>query len=260
MPWIKVLSFVIIFLLSENNVALSSQIEGFEKQIIRLGVRVGYDTVYILTSPLRMNTKSMKKLILFSGITYGLMSMENKIRKVLIDMNYEKIGDIVEPLGVSNRNFYLAVGILYTYGVVFNNTKIKETAGLVIEAVLFNDALTRFFKYTCGRPRPKVHKGDWDDFIPFSGHDAFPSGHTSTAFTLATVISRQYPSWFVKVSSYTIAGLIGLQRLYVNAHGIADIFAGAILGIWIGDTICKLDKRWGEGDIHISFDRLVIKF
>ncbi|MEW6606474.1 MAG: phosphatase PAP2 family protein [bacterium] len=253
MKKVKQYLLVILLLVGANNLIYAEEIRNLliEKSK-KAAMSLGYDGAYILTSPLRMDGKDVKKLLLVSGISYGLMPLENKIQNGLINTNYDQIGNIVEPLGVTNRKFYLAMGSLYVYGLISNDNKLKRTPLLLMESTLFNTTLTKFFKYTFGRARPSQREGEWDSFAPFSGHDAFPSGHTSTAFTIATVISNQYPSRLVKVSSYTIAGLVGLQRLHANVHGISDVFAGAILGIWVGNTVCSLDKTWTKDNIDFS--------
>ncbi len=260
MKRVKQYLLVILLFVCGNNPIYAEEIGNLlMEKSKKAAMRFGYDGAYILTSPLKMQGKEIKNLLLFSGISYGLMSLENKIQKGLINMNYDKIGNVVEPLGVTDRKFYLAMGSLYGYGLISNDNKLKKMPMLLIEATLFNTTLTKCFKYAFGRPRPSQRE-EWASFAPFSGHDAFPSGHTSTAFTIATVISNQYPSRLVNVSSYTIAGLIGLQRLHANVHGASDVFAGAVLGMWVGNTICLLDKKWEKGEIQILLNEVKIGY
>lgn len=257
--WVQQCLVVVLLILGWNNIILAEEADKLAT-VKKLVVRVGYDATYIISSPLRMDSGSVKKLLLFSGISYGLMAVDDRLNRELTKIEYEEISKYVEPLGVTRREFYLTMGTLYLSGLVSKNSKLKKTSMLLSEAVLFNGSLTSFFKDIFGRPRPSQQGGDWDDFYPFSGYDAFPSGHTSTAFTLVTVISNQYPSRLVKVTGYTIASLVGLQRLNSDVHGIADVFAGAVLGIWVGNTVCSLDKLWEKGDIHISSQGLRIRF
>ncbi|MEW6609496.1 MAG: phosphatase PAP2 family protein [bacterium] len=260
-PWLQQCLVVVLLILGWNNIILAEEADKLAT-VKKLVVRVGYDATYIINSPLRMDSGSVKKLLLFSGISYGLMAVDDRLNRELTKIEYEKIGKYIEPLGVTHREFYLTMGTLYLSGLASKNSKLKKTSMLLSEAVLFNGSLTRFFKDIFGRPRPfqQVGERNWDDFYPFSGYDAFPSGHTSTAFTLTTVISHQYPSRWVKVTGYTIASLVGLQRLNSDVHGIADVFAGAVLGIWVGNTVCSLDKAWEKGDIQISSQGLRIRF
>jgi membrane-associated phospholipid phosphatase len=60
---------------------------------------------------------------------------------------------------------------------------------------------------------------------------SFPSGHTSQAFFLATVLAQHFGRGaFALLLLYALALGIGLTRMYVGAHYPRDVLAGAILG------------------------------
>jgi membrane-associated phospholipid phosphatase len=60
---------------------------------------------------------------------------------------------------------------------------------------------------------------------------SFPSGHTSQAFFMATLIAPHFhASPWVMFLLYAIALLVGITRMYVGAHYPRDVLAGAILG------------------------------
>ncbi len=66
--------------------------------------------------------------------------------------------------------------------------------------------------------------------LHFAG-SSFPSGHTSEAFAVATVIARRYSHHrWVPWVAYGVAGLIGFSRLTLQSHFPADIFFSAALG------------------------------
>jgi membrane-associated phospholipid phosphatase len=84
------------------------------------------------------------------------------------------------------------------------------------------------------RPRP-INRVTQARIIgyPASGR-SFPSGHTSQAFFIATMIALHFQAnaWVV-ILLYTIAVLVGITRMYVGAHYPRDVLAGAILGcVW----------------------------
>ena len=62
------------------------------------------------------------------------------------------------------------------------------------------------------------------------GH-SFPSGHTSHAFFMATLMAQHFSTrlWVV-ILLYVVAFLVGITRMYVGAHYPRDVLAGAILG------------------------------
>jgi membrane-associated phospholipid phosphatase len=60
---------------------------------------------------------------------------------------------------------------------------------------------------------------------------SFPSGHTSQAFFMATLMTQHFhSSVWIALLLYTAALLVGITRLYVGAHYPRDVLAGAILG------------------------------
>jgi membrane-associated phospholipid phosphatase len=63
---------------------------------------------------------------------------------------------------------------------------------------------------------------------------SFPSGHTSQAFFMATLITQYFHTNILVASLlYSLAALVGITRMYVGAHYPRDVIAGAILGsVW----------------------------
>jgi membrane-associated phospholipid phosphatase len=62
---------------------------------------------------------------------------------------------------------------------------------------------------------------------------SFPSGHTSQAFFLATLLSHYYGLGVYTLVFYLIAGLVGLTRIYVGMHYPRDVLGGAMVGtVW----------------------------
>jgi membrane-associated phospholipid phosphatase len=62
--------------------------------------------------------------------------------------------------------------------------------------------------------------------------DAFPSGHTSSAFSGASFIQRRY-GWKYGKWAYILAGIVGISRMEGpdGWHDHWDVLAGAIVGI-----------------------------
>jgi membrane-associated phospholipid phosphatase len=74
---------------------------------------------------------------------------------------------------------------------------------------------------------------------------SFPSGHTSQAFFLMTLLSFQFQvPVAVKVLLYGVAVLVGITRMYVGAHFPRDVVAGAILGTAWGTFLILIDPYW----------------
>ena len=63
--------------------------------------------------------------------------------------------------------------------------------------------------------------------------DAFPSGHTATAFMGAEFLRQEYKdvSPVIGIVGYTVAGFTGVMRIYNDEHWLSDVIAGAGFGI-----------------------------
>ncbi len=68
------------------------------------------------------------------------------------------------------------------------------------------------------------------------GFDSFPSGHTTFAFTNASLLHEEYGhrSVWYSVGGYGTAAAVGGMRMLNNRHWVSDVLVGA--GIGIGST------------------------
>ena len=72
------------------------------------------------------------------------------------------------------------------------------------------------------------------DFLYYEFH-SFPSGHTTTAFALATVLSLHYAGkLWVQILCLFLACLVGFSRTYLSQHFLIDVVAGSLLGTLCG--------------------------
>ena len=74
----------------------------------------------------------------------------------------------------------------------------------------------------------------------------YPSGHTATAFTGATLLAHEYGhrSVWIPIAGYTVATATGVMRVLNNRHHVSDVIVGAAVGIlaaelayWATDAI-----------------------
>ena len=63
-----------------------------------------------------------------------------------------------------------------------------------------------------------------------SSTNAFPSGHTSIAFSSAAFIQKRY-GWRSGVPAYLVATYVGHLRIETDDHDVADVIGGAAVGI-----------------------------
>lgn len=155
----------------------------------------------------------------------------------------------------SNYGLYLvcANGLI---NAAFKNEKGVQTSLLATQAFLTSGIWTQIIKQLAGRERPKAsyvfsHKegGKWhgilaryledspDDRSKMS-YDAFPSGHTATAFSIATVFATQYSNIkAIPIICYSAATAVGISRLTEHEHWASDVFVGAVIGYFSGKQV-----------------------
>ena len=123
-------------------------------------------------------------------------------------------------------------------------------AGLLPDEEARKDALQAFglsgisvnlLKVIAGRERPPGD-GKFQLFSSDLSRRAFPSGHTMTSFALAAVIAKHYPEY--RWLAYGTATLIGISRLFEDAHWATDVIAGAALGYGSGKMITLEIISW----------------
>lgn len=101
-------------------------------------------------------------------------------------------------------------------------------------------------KLVAGRARPSAGEGP-GSFSPFSSNASFPSGHTTQAFAVASVVAAHDGRLWVAVVSYGLAGSVGLARIHEDAHWASDVLAGAILGTVVGNAVVRVNDRIRAG-------------
>ncbi|SMF95711.1 undecaprenyl-diphosphatase [Methylomagnum ishizawai] len=78
------------------------------------------------------------------------------------------------------------------------------------------------------RNRPQDALFDFRSFIIPSDQFSFPSGHTSAAFLMATLLTYFHPA--LAVPAYLWASGVGLSRIFLGVHFPSDILVGATMG------------------------------
>jgi membrane-associated phospholipid phosphatase len=119
----------------------------------------------------------------------------------------------------------------------------------IIITFLLSGLIAQILKNAFPMPRPKTLLGDehYAYFIngyTHVGHASFPSGHTATAFGLATILSLFAKNKKWSIAYLLLAMLVGYSRIYLGQHFLEDVLAGAIAGVACALTVYILiDKK-----------------
>lgn len=163
---------------------------------------------------------------------------------------------ILEPWGSGLYPAVLFSGY-YIYGLATQNKRACQIALGGTQAFIMAALSSQVFKHIFHRHRPNQNSPPnpylWEG--PFSGfnYTAFPSGHTTAAFAIASMMSLVYKDkiW-IGILSYSLATGVGLSRVYDNKHWPSDVLIGAALGYAIGRTVYSIMSHESKFSMGIS--------
>lgn len=212
----------------------------------------------LFTSPFHLSKDARWKAAGFLAVGVTVFLVDEDLQKFFHDNrnnSSDKLADFVRPYGDKLPNFLL--GGIYLKGLVFKDQKAKDTAYLGFKSILFTQAIDISLKYITGRERPSGNKGAYFfkmlDFSPGQNSLSFPSGHAATAFAFSSVITHQYPKWWVKILVYSAASSVAWSRLNDNVHFTSDVLVGSAIGWYVGTTLTKFHQK-KKSNITFGFE------
>lgn len=203
-------------------------------------------------SPFHLSERGWMNTFLVAGVTGTLIHFDEQMDKTfkpVKDKNafIAKVSPHLTEMG--DYYGYMTLAAFGGYSILFHDYKAFRTGLLASQAAISAGLWVRMGKMLTSRMRPgatyidREYRSDhW--FGPFAqfkksnydgrgiaGFDAFPSGHTAAAFAMATVFAVQYKNVpVVPVAMYSLAGLVGVTRLFEHEHWASDVFLGGVVG------------------------------
>jgi len=212
------------------------------------------DAGQIWSYPVHIRTRDIMPIAGFAALTGFLIGNDEAIHRAF--MSYRDTHAWVRAISpvITHMGDYGAWGTAALFlgvGLISGDKKSTETGVLASSAILQSAILVNVLKGIFGRQRPSWADGvdHWSGPAGFfktfgsgqSGrYDAFPGGHTITAFSLATVLGMQYrKSVWVPIVGYSLATAVGLSRVTENKHWLSDVLVGGVLGHVIGRMVVR---------------------
>jgi len=109
-----------------------------------------------------------------------------------------------------------------------------------------------------GKPKLFFEMGQYlqlNDGNPVSSYAGFPSGHTATAFAIATVLVFFTNSGIRQVLVLVMTAMVGFSRIYLAQHFIEDVIMGSLIGVTGGIT-GYLMMRWISSKRNLAKQQL----
>ena len=160
--------------------------------------------------------------------------------------NYNKVISRTEP--------YVAIGVPVAMAVTAwakHDKQLLKDAVYVGTSVAGAFVVTYGMKYLVDRQRPYERYPDRVHAYSHENSPSFPSGHTATAFALATSLSVKYPKWYVIAPSAVWACSVGVSRMNEGVHYPSDVLAGAAIGAGCAVANIYINRwlnKWLFGD------------
>lgn len=198
------------------------------------------DTTGIISSPTHWDRGDWETAGLLSAAIAGAAVFDRKARNWTQDHRTpgrDRFFRTEQRLGAEWA--FAVLGGFEAWGIIYEDNRAKAVVmdGLA-SSLIAGGIISPVLKYSVGRVRPNTTSRTYD-FKPFSGNQSFPSGHTTQAFAVASVIAENYDQWWVKTLAYGAAGLVGVARVEQNTHFASDVVAGAILGTVVGRAVVR---------------------
>src|SRR5688500_8237051 len=159
--------------------------------------------------------------------------------------------DLVSMVTVVNE-MPLTVAAVLTYGIgkAAGLERVSDVGWHLTESLVATIAVAEVIRVGLGRARPRHSPGDAFAFKPGKGftefeYRAFPSLHAAVAFTTAAALVEEIRvrnpegTRFAAPVLYSLATIPGFTRLYLDQHWASDVFAGTLLGAWIGSRVVR---------------------
>lgn len=189
-----------------------------------------------------MKNNTVIVLILFcfalqsQNVDFSMLKTINKNEYPNLDISMRITSKSVYPLLIA------APGSLLLTGYVTKDKIMMRNGVKTGVAIGLNVLLTSGLKYAINRPRPFAQYPN--DIIKRTnaGPYSFPSGHTSSAFAMATALSLSTKKWYVAVPSYAYACAVGYSRMRLGVHFPTDVLGGMVLGIGSSLLVFQIDK------------------
>lgn len=218
---------------------------------------IGNDVTHVVTAPSRWESEEWKTLGWASLAVVGtaviadrpvrdFMCQQSKISSCPgAGPNAEITNSALTTIENFGKTYALGVmGGFYLAGVVTDNEKPVLVAQDLVAASATSALLNQSLKIVTNRSRPRDNQGisNFQGYTGLNNNSSFPSGHTTEAFTLASVIASHYEETWVSVVSYSTASLVGVARMYHDAHFASDVVASAFIGTYVGKAVVNHNR------------------
>jgi membrane-associated phospholipid phosphatase len=229
----------------------------------------GNETVDFIKQPLKWEGIDYLKIGLFGVGTGLIMFADQPVRNLVLKDRRYYYSVPIESARVYGELYtpFIFFGCFASYSLITGDMTSRKIAYEIGQACLYAGGLTFLLKTAIGRARPYTEKGS-ATFRPFSSiinqdYHSLPGGHSTAAFAISTVLSRNAKPVWLKALFYAPAAMTMVSRLYQDKHWTSDNLAGAALGYfvatWVVDKHEKTDASDTKETPHSLMERIQLQ-
>lgn len=214
------------------------------------------DGLNLVTAPARWDGWDWAKAGFVVGGTAALYTFDERLMTWVQNNRSQTSNEIADVAKQFGNELYVLPGLalLYGYGHWADDKRMRKTTLLGFESWFYSSLVTTALKQSFHRNRPKEGGGydQWGGPSLGADHISFPSGHASTAWSVATVIATEYDDyWFIPPAAYTAATMVSLARMNDAEHWGSDVFFSSATGFFIGKALTTWHKDDAYGRLTV---------
>jgi membrane-associated phospholipid phosphatase len=205
------------------------------------------DVWYVASSPARINRSTVKWGVAFLAGTALLYAYDQEISDAFQRSRgngvYDAVidaGEVIDPIGIMGHTIPYYVGAAVV-GWAIGYKPLHRIPLEVVESHLIAGGIRNGSKLLLGRRRPTENFGPRR--FEFNGGTSFPSGHTSVAFEIATILSRHIDRTPVSWTCYALATTVALQRIDSRGHWPSDVVLSAVTGTLVARIVVHRNEE-----------------
>ena len=207
---------------------------------------IGADALRIAAAPLHFNAQDWAVTAAVVGGTAVLFSLDRTARQSAhesISPSADRVFNLGREYGREIYALSLSGG-LYAGGLLLKSNDLRTTGRMLFESVAIAGVLNMALKSLIGRSRPQTDEGPFRfrGFQSSLEHTSLPSGHTTVAFSVSSILASRLRNRYASIGLYALASVTAGSRVYHDNHWLSDTFLGAALGTAVGLAVARTDE------------------
>jgi membrane-associated phospholipid phosphatase len=205
-----------------------------------------HETYLFIQRPTKWNGVDWLKIGGVTVATIAIMTLDKPIAKST--QGYQRYYYSYPVVGGRVYGEWYSIGglvaVFGAYGLLAHDNGAKKIAIELAQAGLYSEVVTQVLKMAMGRARPSTTDNPFT-YRPFTinnKYNSMPSGHTTSAMALSTVISRHANTTALKILAYVPAGFTMFSRIYQNKHWLSDEIPALAIGYFVGNWVVDLHE------------------